>query len=512
MAANLPGKLLGVMAFWLAQAPQAYAIDTDPFVPDLSFNGGVVIEDRFAATSNSTSMSAARAVRLENGDIVVAGLVHEAYSSAVGAPTNVGLVRYGPGGARTPWSNPTPAYSHFFNMYVEYPNSVSGTFGAVRDVAAIAGFIFVLADIGDPFYISADVDVQVLVFGEDGSFVGNYDAFNTGLYEDGVGLVPYLVPNCNGVISCPMLIAVANYREGGVSGNFKITAKRFSMGNSGPPSFTPNGTLIVDTTFGPYGNGANDYVPTDCHDSLNGCSLTARAVAAVRTNSANPTLYVGAIVVDNGQDTAVVGIDGGTGVMLSDFGIGGFEHFDLATAYAEYNGRSSDGAVAIAATTFVGRGSDEVYVVSSVQTGCSYGVGVVKLRGIAGTVDGAFGTGGVAYYGGYDDSVCPDYPQGTEPSAVAIQGNRLAIAGVQEYEFEVAIVRASDGVIMDNRTQHPMSGGTQWLEYDGGWADIVGNGNGAFVLTGTLLDPVNNVGLFGTTQIASDRFFAGTFE
>lgn len=518
MASNLAATLLGAMASCLAQASQAYGIDTDPFAPDLSYNSGVVIEDRFAATSNSTSMSAARAVRLQNGDIVVAGLVHEAYSSAGGQPTNVGLVRYGPGGARTPWPNPTAAYSHFFNMYVEYPNSASGTFGKVRDVEAIAGFIFVLADVGNPIYIGSDVDVQVLVFGEDGSFIGNYGAFNTGLYEDGVGLVPYLVPNCNGVISCPMLIAVANYHEASESGNFKITAKRFSIGNSGPPSFIPNGTLIVDTTFGPYGNGANDYVPTNCI-APDGCSLTARAVDAVRTNSVNPTLYVGGMVEGYalGEDTAIVAIDGGTGAMLSDFGTGGFEHFELATANAEDNGRYSDAGVAIAATTFVGRGSDEVYVVSSVLTGCSDGVGIAKLRGVAGTLDGAFGDSGVAYYGADDDFFCPDVVQRTQPSAVAIEGNRLAIAGMRDSsstfpEFEVAIVRASDGVVMDDRTQHPASAGTQWLDYDGGWADIVGNGNGAFVLTATLADPVTHAGLFGTTQIATDRYFAGSFE
>jgi hypothetical protein len=495
----------------------AAGIDTDPFAPDLAFNGGAVIEDRFAATSTSTSMRAAKMVRLGNGDVVVAGLVHEAYSSAASLPKNVGLVRYGPGGARVAWSNPTAAYSHFFNMYVEYPNSATAKFRKVHDVEAIAGYIFVLADY--EYNLGPDVDdldVQVLVFGEDGSFVGNYAAFTTPLYEEGAGLVPYLIPNCHGVISCPMLVAVANYRDAAdVLANYKITAKRFAMGNSGSPSFIPNGTLIVDTTFGPYGNGANDYVPTVC-SHLDGCSLRATSIAAVRMNSVSPTLYVGGQVDGTGlDDTAVVGIDGGTGAMLSDFGTGGFEDLDLVTDAAFENQRFRDGGVAILATTFVGRSSDEVYVVSSVSMGCTSGVGVAKLRGVAGVLDGAFGSAGVAYYGGIDDYACSpgDLPS-TTPAAAAIEGDRLAIAGLRQspFEFEVAIVRASDGTVTDDRTQHPASGGTQWQAYDGGWSDIVGNGSGAFVLTGTLRDPNTNAGLFGTTQIASDRCFAADFE
>lgn len=520
MATNRARVILGTMVVGLAQSMPAVGIDTDPFAPDLAFNGGAVIEDRFAATSTSTSMRAARMVRLGNGDVVVAGLVHEAYSSAAGLPKNVGLVRYGPAGTRVAWSNPTAAYSHFFNMYVEYPNSATAKFRQVHDVEAIAGYIFVLADYEYNVGPSADdIDVRVLVFGEDGSFVGDYDAFTTGLYEEGAGLVPYLIPNCNGIISCPMLVAVANYRDAtDVLANYKITAKRFAMGNSGPPSFIPNGTLIVDTTFGPFGNGANDYVPTaNCAD-LDGCSLRATSIAAVRTNSASPTLYVtGQVDGTPGlEDTAVLGIDGGTGALLSDFGTGGFQALDLVTYAAFDNQRPWDHGAAILATTFVGRSSDEVYVVSSVSMGCTSGVGIAKLRGVAGVLDGAFGTDGVAYYGGYDDLACApgDFPS-TTPSAAAIEGERLAIAGLRRYpyEFEVAIVRASDGTVMDDRTQHPASGGTQWGVYDdGGWSDIVGNGNAAFVLAGTLRDPITNAGLFGTTQIASDRFFASGFE
>ncbi len=503
----------------LAQSMPAARIDTDPFAPDLAFNGGAVIEDRFAATSTSTSMRASKMVRLSNGDVVVAGLVHEAYSSAGGLPKNVGLVRYGSGGSRVAWPNPTVAYSHFFNMYVEYPNSATAKFRQVRDVAAIAGYIFVLADYEYNLGPGVDdLDVQVLVFGEDGSFVGNYGAFTTGQYEEGAGLVPYQIPNCNGIISCPMLVAVANYRDAtDVLANYKITAKRFAMGNSGPPSFIPNGTLIVDTTFGPYANGANDYVPTaNCVD-LDGCSLRATSVAAVRTNSASPTLYVtGQVDGTPGlEDTAVLGIDGGTGALLSDFGTGGFEALDLVTYAAFDYQRPWDNGVAILATTFVGRSSDEVYVVSSVSMGCTSGVGIAKLRGVAGVLDGAFGSDGVAYYGGYDVGGCSpgDYPS-TSPAAAAIQGERLAIAGLRQYpyEFDVAIVRASDGTVMDDRTQHPASGGTQWNVFDAGWSDIVGNGNGAFVLAGTLRDPITNAGVFGTTQISSDRCFAANFE
>ena len=202
-------------------------------------------------------------------------------------------------------------------------------------------------------------------------------------------------------------------------------------------------------------------------------------------------------------------------MLLSDFGTGGFQALDLVTDAAFENQRPWDHGVAILATTFVGRSSDEVYVVSSASLGCASGVGIAKLRGVAGVLDGAFGSGGVAYYGGVDDYACaPGDSLSTKPAAAAIQADRLAIAGLRQntLEFEVAIVRASDGSVTDDRTQHPASGGTQWLDYDGGWSDIIGNGNGAFVLTGTLADPNTGAGLFGTTQISSDRCFASNFE
>ena len=319
---RFPFLIAAVCHFFLASQAEA-GLNTDPFVLDSAFNGGIVIEDRFAATSLSTPQEPARIARLSNGDIVVAGLVQPAYSSSPSPPTNVGLVRYGPDGSRVPWANPTNSY--FNNMYLDYPNSSGAIFRRVEAVVALAGYVYVLAD---SFPSGGNYDADILAFGEDGHFVGIYGAFTTTLNESGVGLVPYSKPNCIGVVSCPMLIAFANYQT--AAGRGIVTTKRFAMGTSGYPAFTPNGTLIVDNTYGPYNNGANDFLAPDytCVDVTN-CSVVASAVTAVRTDSGDPTVYLGGTIYDSTgyQTAAVIGVHGSSGLL--GYAVEGFAEIDM---------------------------------------------------------------------------------------------------------------------------------------------------------------------------------------
>ena len=454
-----------------AHAAAAMPLPTDPYDYDPSFDGGVVIEDRFAAITTQNYQIASKLARLSNGDVVVAGIVPAAFQPAGANSNNVGLVRYGSDGSRVPWPSPTPAYSYFNNMYVDYPNSNAHTFNQVRDIAVIAGFIYVLVDAQAAI---DDSDAYVLAFREDGSFIDIYGAFTTNLDEGGAGLVAYSIPNCNGVLSCPMLIAVGNYIVPAPSlSDYRhiITAKRFAIGTNGFPTFTPNGTLHVDTTFGPFGNGANDYIAADssCVSASN-CSVIATSVAAVRTNSLNPTVYVGGEYPSTGQlsDTVVLGIDGNSGALFSDFGDGGFKTtpFNLSQNFP------ADAAVAIVATTGGGRAADEVVT--------------------------------------------------TNPFAAVLNGERLAIVGEQglydepnnsvTYDPSLAIVRTTDGLVSDQRWRRPtQSNGTPWGAYSR-WVSVISDGNARFTTAAILLDPNTGSTLFGTMRLSSDRIFGSGFE
>lgn len=511
--------LIGAACFFGLGTQAAAVLNTDPFVLDRTFDGGVVIEDRFAATSTSTSQLPARLARLSNGDIVVAGLVQPAYSSSTFTPTNVGLVRYGPDGSRVPWTNPTPAYSYFNDMYLDYPNTSGAIFTSVDAVVALAGYIYVLAD---SYPSPGNHDADILAFGEDGHFVGIYGAFVTSLEERGVGLVPYSIPNCNGVASCPMLIAFANYYSAG--GRTIVTTKRFAMGTSGFPAFVPNGTLTVDNTYGPYNNGANDFLaPNSTCVAGSNCNVWANAVTAVRTDSGYPTVYVGGYIDDSTgfMIASVIGVDGSSGLLLPDFGNAGFDEVDMNPPLVT----GPTAVTAIAATTGGSRTDDDVFVVANVDMHCSPGVGAALLEGVSGGNPALWGKTGRAFYGGNDTYPCPTAYPATTAAAATIEGRRLVIAGKRmthappspdTIDYEVGIVRTDDGQILDDRTQHlVMSNGTPWgtpPDFYSGWSDVTGNGSGEFFLTGKLSDPNTGALIFGTTRIASDRIMGSSFD
>ena len=159
----------------------------DHHADDPAFNGGVALDDRFA-TGPDTPHYAEKIAALPNGDVVVAGLVPTASQTGNIVGGNIGLVHYTSDGGRTGWANPAPAYASYFNLYITFPNLEGATYSHVVDMKVVGDYIYVLADyqVGSP-----DKNVYVLVFGIDGSYVGGYAAFTTGLYEFGAALVPY---------------------------------------------------------------------------------------------------------------------------------------------------------------------------------------------------------------------------------------------------------------------------------------------------------------------------------
>ena len=480
------------------------ALDTDPYVYDPSFNGGVVLEDRFAATTLDTSLIGLHLAHASNGDVIAAGMVPSAFQSS--PPNNLGLVRYGAGGERVPWNSPTSIYSFFGSHYVDFPNSVNGDIGWVHDLKIFEGRIYVLVDIGPA---DGDRDVRVVVFDEGGAFIESVAAFTTGLDETGASLVPYCFVLFNGGPRVCKLSATATYATS--SGRQTITMKRFQIAAG-------DGTLSVDNSFGISNNGAMDQVAPDalCNAGAN-CSWSIRTGTALRTDTNSPTIYLTGTVMTgaNAPDAFVVAISGFDGSLATDFGGGSGIHVN-------YTGNNGSGS-AVIATTSGNASTDVVYLASNVSETCGVKGSVTKLRAQVALPGGPFtepdfswANGGTRDIGGNPGS-CGNVHSSL--TSLALDGDRLAVSGYEYLDNAspsplFSIVRVADGTLTEfARAGFPAThaDGTPW----GGAAfyDIVANGGGRFTTTGYLHDAsANNATLFGTERFASDRIFGDGLE
>ena len=93
------------------------SLDTNPYIYDPTFNGGVIVEDGFVSTTVNSGLLGLKLAIAANGDIIAAGIVSAAFQTP--PPNNLGLVRYSANGGRVAWSSPTPAYSFFNNRYID---------------------------------------------------------------------------------------------------------------------------------------------------------------------------------------------------------------------------------------------------------------------------------------------------------------------------------------------------------------------------------------------------------
>src|SRR5436190_11831121 len=192
---------------------------------DPGFNGGIPVEDRFAG-ANANNYLASRILRLASGDLVAIGLVPAAFQSGGG---NIGLVSYSAFGARMPWSSPSAPYASYFDNYVQYPNSVAGAYTAISDARVLGAYIIVEATRSAG---GGNLDVDLVVFRNDGSFIGAYPAFSTALKEVGSGLATYAYFLAPG-ITARRLIAVATYSVFNPNERQIVTVKRFALANDG---------------------------------------------------------------------------------------------------------------------------------------------------------------------------------------------------------------------------------------------------------------------------------------
>ncbi|MEO5558634.1 MAG: hypothetical protein ABIR10_03035, partial [Dokdonella sp.] len=470
---------------------------------DTHYNGGIVIDDRFAATTIDNRQIAQKMVKLPDGDVVVAGLVPAAFQANQGdGGYNLGLVRYGSDGSRVQWSAPTPAFAWYFDHYLGYPNTGTAKFTALRDLQYAGGRIYALVDYA---YSASDTDVFIVTFDEQGTFVAMTPAFTTSLVEFGAGLVA----------SFGHLTAVATYNPG----RSVITLKRFDLAS--------DGTLTVDTSFGHVGNGAIDQPMPDGLCASPPCSGVASAVTALRTETPSPTIYIVGYAIQQGADwdAMVMAIDGSTGDLASTFGSGS----GIYTINGAVPGTSSnDIGRSIVATTSGSPTSDVIYVGATWEQPCGSVSAITKLfasvplpGGPFTTPDFFWATGGTLLFGGDASAApCSNGSHVTVPRAMAIDGNRLAIVGQDDLIGVItllrgpmlAIVRVSDGVLTEFTDHIALrADGTAWgaSSLDA----IVSDGNGRFVATGTMRDSHSTLNgqLFGTMRFAADRIFGDGF-
>lgn len=484
------------------------ALSTDPFVYDPQFNGGVVIEDRFAATTQDTHDQGLRVTIGGDGSVIASGLVGPAYQ-APAPPGNFGMVRYGAAGERTPWASPTASYSYFDNHYVDYPNSSGVNIGWVSDMKAFRGYVYALVDVGPA---NGNRDVHVLAFRDgDGTFVGDTSAFASGLDEMGAALVPYcehhLVVNNVPVLECN-LVAIATYWTG--SRNV-ITMKRFSINPA-------DGGLSVSTTFGISNNGAMDQAAPDALcDAGSGCSWIASSATVLRSaDDVNPTLYLAGTVQTSAteHDGVVIAVNGSDGSLADTFGNG-------SGIYVNYQASSSNGVV-IAASTSGDPATDVVFLVAETPESCGARVAVTKLRaqvsgpgGPQTLPDYSWGNGGTRDIGG-NGGLCGNVY--TNVWDTLLDGDRLVVVGYETngtfHEPLFAVVRAGDGALINYER-----GGFSPLRSDGSawgggvFASVAARGEGRYAVSGWLYDAsAGNATLFGTASLVSDRIFGDDFE
>jgi hypothetical protein len=497
---------LALLTLLFGTTAQAAVNDSDPYSYDPTFNGGNIIDDRFAGAAGNRYL-AQKLVQLTNGNVVVAALVPAAYQSN-GANYNLGLVQYGPSGERIGWANPTPAYSYYYNIYIDYKNSNSAAYTAIDDIKQFGNFIYVLTEYTD---INNNYIFITHVFTLDGTFVQAFAQGGNLGRDHGVGMIfyTYVARSPSTTYSVSKMILVTSYSGPFGSGPY-IAIYRSDVNTDGTLSYDPGfgngGTGVVFHTFpGRLCDGAD-------------CSLLATSVSALRTNTSAPTIYVagGVQISGSNSDAFVMALEGDTGALSTTFGGAS------GTYLQPYNLPGSDQfdqAQGIVATTSGNESTDVLYLASSVDDQCGgAATAITKLNGaviVPGgkyvtMPDASWGVGGTTTFGGYFASNSCAGVVDTRPSALLLDGNRLVVGGTQnaydESQPMLAIVRASDGAL----TESASYSAAPWDQ--AGISALVAAGSGKYTATGTMLDAANQGELVGTFRFSSDRIFGNGFD
>ncbi|MFB9068266.1 hypothetical protein [Pseudofulvimonas gallinarii] len=486
------------------------------YVPDPSRNNGLHLLENFGLGLVAENYIGRKMVRLDNGDVIVAGEV-PARSGTVGT-TTIGLVRYNDEGQYVAWSNPgSNGYGGGANnRYVIIPNPLTDYYVVeVRDMVVHGNQIFVLANTNSGPILNR-FDAVIYVFGTDGSFSNGFivdSAPASARTVWGSALAAYTV-NPDTPSSSVELLYIGSRKPGAVE---HIAFKRYSVG-------TTTGIL-------------HSWSENTIKPSIGACPLSIHCTAS--------DIALGSYRVENGIPVIPEVFITGTRI----------DNPDVMSYVVQLNIRPGNLSVEEIGTFRVGpfntRGralvvdQDDLFMVAEADRACKNGVAVSRFSTFVAAPTYPTWT---RHFGGSDEEAgfCNTPPfshlQPTDiPFAVALQDGKLAVAG-HGYRTQagaesitdgfVTVLNAATGALISPATsaQRPDVPLVYYPERNSvgdrtrhtGFKDIVASGNGTFTVTGDARYPENYAAMpwlagkrrYTTLRImeAGPEIFANGFE
>lgn len=524
LVSGRPAWLVVLALVGLPMATDAVAADRsvlehEPHVLDPTGLCGGTVVDPFLANPHGQG-AGRRLVRLPDGDYVVAALVPEhGFNPPSNGMWNIGLVRYRLPCSHVPWlpgQYSVPTSGTWPRRYLVYPNVGQPQFTAISDLKVFGPHIHVLADRRKTTSNSSVRDVVVVVFTQDGDFVGQYDAMNSALDERGSGMVFF---QDQGFPPGPAKLFVTGNTTGlaQVPGGTTITLVRLTR--------AAGGGLTRDGTLGAGGNLTYmDYVLPDsyCAAAAQPCHGFVNGIALSQSGGIFNRLYLGGALRRNtsGNWDYLVLATGFNGVLDTSFGgSGGGRQWAIFDA----GGTNRDVANAVLVRQ-VAPFQDEVFLVGEVAqqpaadgNAGNRGIGVAKFTH-AGFLDPGFGSGGRSVTGGCSTPPCQDFFNGGDaesyPRAAVLGGSRLYIAGRErrrpqcvdlctlphETSAELLVVDAGSGARRHQSTPVPAAD----------FHDLLREPDGRLSVAGVYVE--NALPRVLTAHFRADRLFGNGFQ
>lgn len=476
---NRAAPLALLLCLFLLWAGNAAAGD---YIPDPSWHyGGLHAPDGFEFEAKD--YNGQKLVQLGNGDVVIAGEIPKPFGSSFpDTYLSLGLVRRNAAGHNVSWTNPGP-YGNSGNHYIILPPLVSGAttlyLQQVKDLIVYDGLLYVLADTRTS---TGFRQVNIYVFGTDGSYKGTTAVDNT--FSDtrerwGSALAAYTI-NPSVFPSTTALLYIGRRQAGDVE---NIVFRRYNVTNAGVM------TAQTDAI-----RPAIPSCPASRHCSAYDIELGGRTGLAL---SSPPRVHIAGSVLYSGTWYSYV-----TDIDPVDGNATGGDRF--------YYGPADSRGRALA----VGRNNgdaarDDLYLVAEIDRVCRDGAVVSAFS------DGALTRKWTRHIGGSTaTSLCQTLnPRTVVPRATALQGDRLAIAGMGYYtplcltpgacpedvvDGFAAVLNANDGTLIspDSTADLPApiyypyrSTPSGPRERHSGFKGIVGTGNGSFTVAGDVRYP-----------------------
>ncbi len=488
-------RLMAALSIGLFTGELLQAQTWHPSAPDSSFNNGIYYADRFAAPATHNMVSE-RIVRLENGDVVVAGRVTYLNPLDPAGRMWLGLVRYNAAGVRQTWgSGADTTFTHFNRQYLIYPKGSAAKFTRVADIISYGNFLYVLAEGDASIGGNGQRNVWVMVFRtSDGEFQSIHNAFARSEDEYGAGLVAI-----DAGFAGSYLLAVGTKIS--ASGVQRPTFRRFVLQYG-------SGVLTEDNSIDPGNGGYRDVVfPNAGFCDAGACSGGAYAVKSYGGGFAPLGIYVGGTLLKNNGDTEFlllkVNADASLDAAFNGNGMKRVRTIDPAELPL---GQGYLYDLAVVRGDAFNSAADRIYALGSRDDPTRILSTVAKVHG-DGTLDPDFGYIGKGYAAVGLNAA----------RSIAIIGNEIVVSGQSSGNAALSVI--------DVNLSNPLS--TQLiyikvlaaLRADGSlWGnsvlyDMAVVSNSRIVATGDIRD--NSAGgtlLFGTIGIVADRIFSNGFQ